>query len=96
MLGLILESCIHYQQRTRNEHLDPIHISAHYLRSTAAFASNDAKDGNGSESEKVPAMFEVTVRTVKVGKGFTNLAAELVQGVRKVAFHVYPKLITVG
>ncbi|KLO14787.1 hypothetical protein SCHPADRAFT_902928 [Schizopora paradoxa] len=80
VLGLILESCIHYQQRMRNEHLDPIHISAHYLRSTAAFASNDAKDGNGSESEKVPATFEVTVRTVKVGKGFTNLAAELVQG----------------
>ncbi len=30
----------------------------------------------------MPAAFEVTVRTVKAGKGFTNLAAELVQGVR--------------
>lgn len=79
VLGLILEACIQYQQRVRNSHPDPVHISAHFLRSTAAFAN--LKDGN--ESEKVPATFEVTVRTVKIGKGFTNLAAELVQGVRR-------------
>lgn len=71
MLGLILEACIHHQLRVRVVHPDPIHISAHFLRSTAAFAN---------VKEKMPATFEVTVRTVKAGKGFTNLAAELVQG----------------
>lgn len=85
VLGLILEACILYQQQRKPEvkgvaaHPDPIHISAHFLRSTAAFSDSAS---NGANSERMPAPFEVRVRTVKVGKGFTNLAGELVQGVR--------------
>ncbi|KAG6860359.1 hypothetical protein C0995_012253 [Termitomyces sp. Mi166 len=42
-------------------HPDPIHVTAHYLRSSQ------------------PSKFEIRVRTLKTGRGFTNLTAELYQ-----------------
>ncbi|PFH53408.1 hypothetical protein AMATHDRAFT_73582 [Amanita thiersii Skay4041] len=69
VLALIVESCIHYQSAT--SHKDPIHITAHYLRSTTV------------------GPYEVQVRTLKIGKGFTNIVAELAQkGLIKVMTHI--------
>jgi len=69
VLALIMEACIRYQSNA--SHIDPIHVTAHYLRATAV------------------APFVVHVHTLKNGKGFTNLTAELTQkGVVKVMTHV--------
>ncbi|TFK40756.1 thioesterase-like superfamily-domain-containing protein [Crucibulum laeve] len=68
VLALIMEACIRYQSSTA--HIDPIHVTAHYLRTTYILP------------------FEVHVRTLKTGKGFTNLSAELIQdGVLRVTIH---------
>lgn len=61
VLALIMEACIRYQ--SSSSHIDPIHVTAHYLRTTAI------------------APFAVHVHTLKTGKGFTNLTAELTQKV---------------
>ncbi|KAJ3506300.1 hypothetical protein NLJ89_g6946 [Agrocybe chaxingu] len=67
-LALVLEACIQFQSTT--PHVDPIHITAYFLRAT------------------VPSPFTVCVRTVKVGVGFTNVTAELMQeGVTKIMTH---------
>ncbi|KAH6887358.1 thioesterase-like superfamily-domain-containing protein [Coprinopsis sp. MPI-PUGE-AT-0042] len=60
VLALVLEACIQHQAKT--SHVDPLHISAYFLRPS---------------SSKVP--FAVKVTSLKVGKGFTNLKADLVQ-----------------
>ncbi|KAL0960802.1 hypothetical protein HGRIS_005818 [Hohenbuehelia grisea] len=59
VLALILQACIEHQSST--SHRDPIHVTAHYLRTTSKTA------------------FEVRIKALKTGKGFTNLTAELVQ-----------------
>ncbi|KAJ3514217.1 hypothetical protein NMY22_g14814 [Coprinellus aureogranulatus] len=59
-LALILQACIQYQ--ATSGHIDPLHISAHYLRQT---------------NSSIP--FKVYVHTLKTGKGFSNLVAELYQ-----------------
>ncbi|KAJ3535979.1 hypothetical protein NMY22_g6239 [Coprinellus aureogranulatus] len=58
--ALILQACIQYQ--ATSGHIDPLHISAHYLRQT---------------NSSIP--FKVYVHTLKTGKGFSNLVAELYQ-----------------
>ncbi|KAG6876759.1 hypothetical protein C0993_000586, partial [Termitomyces sp. T159_Od127] len=59
ILALLVEACLQHQYRTR--HPDPIHVTAHYLRSSQ------------------PSEFEIRVRTLRTGRGFTNLTAELYQ-----------------
>ncbi|RDB14795.1 hypothetical protein Hypma_016330 [Hypsizygus marmoreus] len=61
VLALIVEAAIQYQAASTSGHKDPIHVTAHYLRTTSV------------------AHFEVRVRTLKTGRGFTNLTAELIQ-----------------
>ena len=61
VLALILEACLQYQ--SSRVHVDPLHVTAHFLRTTSV----------GS--------FKIHVRTLKIGNGFTNLTAELVQEV---------------
>lgn len=59
-LAIILQSCIQHQAST--PHIDPLHISAHFLRPT-----------------KAKLACKVYVHTLKSGKGFTNLVADLYQ-----------------
>ncbi|KAL0578792.1 hypothetical protein V5O48_003204 [Marasmius crinis-equi] len=59
VLGLIIEACMQRQAHTK--HKDPIHVTAHFLRSAGI------------------APFEVRIRELKKGRGFTNLTADLVQ-----------------
>ncbi|KAF9464120.1 thioesterase-like superfamily-domain-containing protein [Collybia nuda] len=61
VLALIVDACIQHQSKAQSGHVDPIHVTAHYLRTTAI------------------ARFEVFVRVLKSGRGFTNLTADLVQ-----------------
>lgn len=69
VLALILEACLQYQ--SSRAHVDPLHVTAHFLRATSV----------GS--------FKIHVSTLKIGKGFTNLTAELVQeNVVKVTTHL--------
>ena len=62
VLALLVDACVQYQSNTG--HRDPLHVTAHFLRSTAV------------------SPFEVEIRTLKTGRGFTNITAELVQRVR--------------
>ncbi|KAI0072516.1 hypothetical protein K474DRAFT_1667757 [Panus rudis PR-1116 ss-1] len=59
VLGLIIEAAIKKQLST--SHRDPIHVTAHFLRSASV------------------APFEVHIRILKAGRGFTNLTADFVQ-----------------
>lgn len=69
ILGLILESAI--QRQSSSYHPDPIHVTAHFLRSAAIAA------------------FEVHVRIIKAGKGFTNISADFVQeGTLRITTHI--------
>lgn len=61
VLALIVEACI--QRQSTSTHPDPIHVTAHYLRTTAI------------------ARFEVQIHTLRSGRGFTNITADLVQDV---------------
>ena len=61
VLGLILEACIQYQAHT--SHVDVLHATAHFLRTTYTAA------------------FTVSVKSMKIGSGFTNLTADLIQDV---------------
>jgi hypothetical protein len=63
VLALITEACIQHQSGSPSGHSDPIHITAHYLRTTAV------------------SQFEILIRVLKSGRGFTNLTADLVQKV---------------
>lgn len=65
VLATVVEACIQYQSHSKSsDHRDPIHITAHFLRTTSASS------------------FEVQVRTLKTGQGFTNIVADLAQRVR--------------
>ncbi|TFK24367.1 hypothetical protein FA15DRAFT_619368 [Coprinopsis marcescibilis] len=72
VLALVLEACIQHQVST--SHVDPLHISAHFLRPTTPSAP-----------------FVVRVKTLKAGKGFTNLTADFVQqdGLRITAHAIF-------
>jgi hypothetical protein len=59
VLALIVDACMHYQSSTAQP--DPIHVTAHYLRTTSV------------------SHFEVHIRTLKTGKGFSNIVADLIQ-----------------
>ncbi|KAG6856237.1 hypothetical protein H0H87_006170 [Tephrocybe sp. NHM501043] len=59
ILALLVDACIQHQSKTN--HQDPIHVTAHFLRSSQ------------------PTQFEIRVRTLRTGRGFTNLTAELYQ-----------------
>lgn len=61
VLGLVLEACIQFQ--STKAHVDPLHVTAHFVRTTLTTA------------------FDVCIRVVKIGAGFTNLTADLVQDV---------------
>jgi len=63
VLALLVEACIQYQSHLYSGHRDLIHVTAHFLRTTAI------------------SPFEVQVRTLKAGRGFTNVVANLVQRV---------------
>lgn len=67
VFALILEACIKYQSTTR--HVDPLHATAHFLRTTYTTA------------------FNVSIQTVKIGAGFTNVTAELIQEVQTTHFN---------
>ncbi|ESK95191.1 hypothetical protein Moror_1009 [Moniliophthora roreri MCA 2997] len=60
-LGLIIEACMKRQAAVKLSHPDPVHVTAHFLRTTAV------------------SPFEVHIRQLKTGKGFTNLTADLIQ-----------------
>ncbi|KAF8895618.1 thioesterase-like superfamily-domain-containing protein [Infundibulicybe gibba] len=69
VLALIVDACVHHQQSTT--HPDPIHVTAHYLRTSSI------------------SPFEIHIRVIKHGKGFTNLSAELQQkGVTNIMTHL--------
>ncbi|KDQ25348.1 hypothetical protein PLEOSDRAFT_1077944 [Pleurotus ostreatus PC15] len=59
ILALALQACI--ERQSTMSHRDPIHVTAHYLRTTAV------------------APFEVHIRILRSGKGFTNVLADFVQ-----------------
>jgi len=59
LLALLIEACIQSQADTNQR--DPIHVSAHFLKTTFI------------------APYEIHVHTLKRGRGFTNISAELVQ-----------------
>ncbi|KAF5382670.1 hypothetical protein D9615_002727 [Tricholomella constricta] len=59
VLALLVNACIQYQ--AASSHRDPVHVTAHYLRTSIA------------------SRFEIRVRTVRNGRSFTNLTAELYQ-----------------
>ncbi|KZT27455.1 hypothetical protein NEOLEDRAFT_1176863 [Neolentinus lepideus HHB14362 ss-1] len=59
VLALVVEASIRHQASTPLR--DPIHVTAHFLRTTAV------------------AEFEIHVRTLRTGKGFTNLVADFKQ-----------------
>ncbi|KAH8109376.1 hypothetical protein DFH11DRAFT_1691196 [Phellopilus nigrolimitatus] len=75
-LGLIIESCIAHQKKHSPGLLDPIHVSAYYLRPTQALVIAEDK---GSETRQHAALFEVRLKTVKLGKQMCNIEAEMVQ-----------------
>jgi Thioesterase-like superfamily len=64
VLALLVDACIQYQSQSNTGHRDPIHVTAHFLRTTAV------------------SPFEIQIRMLKSGRGFTNIAADLVQRVR--------------
>ncbi|KAJ8474156.1 hypothetical protein ONZ45_g16050 [Pleurotus djamor] len=59
VLALALQACIEYQ--AKSPHPDPIHLTAHYLRTTGVTA------------------FDVRIRVLRKGKGFTNILADFMQ-----------------
>ncbi|KAK7028141.1 hypothetical protein VNI00_014956 [Paramarasmius palmivorus] len=70
VLGLLIEACM--KRQANSSHPDPVHITAHFLRTTAV------------------GPFQVHIRQLKTGKGFTNLIADLLQeGVLKITTHQY-------
>jgi hypothetical protein len=71
VLALILEACLQYQ--SSRAHVDPLHVTAHFLRTTSVDS------------------FKIHVCTLKIGNGFTNLTAELVQEVCDCESDVYLK-----
>ena len=87
ILGLVVEACMEHQKRlsTPGVHQDPIHVSAHYLRPTAAYTPT-ARTGVEAAKTRDAAQFEVHVRTVKKSRTFTNMSAELTQNVRHSSF----------
>lgn len=68
VLGLMLQACIEHQSSTK--HLDPIHVTAHFMRSA------------------VVGEFEVHIRVLKSGRGFTNLSVQFMQQVRNLFAYV--------
>lgn len=62
-LGLVIQACMEHQRERSSPHRDPIHVTAHFLRSTAV------------------APFKVHVRTLRTGRGYSNILAELKQKV---------------
>ncbi|KAG6846539.1 hypothetical protein H0H93_013346, partial [Arthromyces matolae] len=59
LLALLVDACTQHQ--SHKSHPDPIHVTAHYLKSSRC------------------AEFEIRVRVIKTGRGYTNLIAELRQ-----------------
>ncbi|KAL5536530.1 hypothetical protein ACEPAF_352 [Sanghuangporus sanghuang] len=76
VIGLILESCIAHQKSHSPKVVDPVHVSAHFLRPVQGVIASQNQSGS---SAKQPAPFEVHVKSIKGGSSMNNLQADLIQ-----------------
>ncbi|EJD00219.1 uncharacterized protein FOMMEDRAFT_30863 [Fomitiporia mediterranea MF3/22] len=85
VIGLILEACIAHQKLHPPKVVEPIHVSAHFIRPVQALATKNAP-GNALPAA---APFSIRVKLIKGGSSLNNVQAELVQNEQtKVLAHV--------
>ena len=77
LLALIVEACIQFQSTT--DHIDPIHITAHYLRATYAalftICIHSLKTGSGFTNLSAELSQEVVINNSNVTRPLTHLSS---------------------